>query len=67
MIKNYETKILKINMPLRGHAAGSAIRVKTQDGLPVDVYWRRRLKDAEIDSCVEFEKAAKEPTKKIKD
>ena len=46
---------LKLNAPLRGLGAGSVTSIKTDDnGIPLDRYWRNRLKDAEIDNCVEI-------------
>lgn len=54
MIKRYKTKELKLNAPLRGLPAGHVERIKVIDGVPVDRYWRRRLKDATIDNCVEI-------------
>jgi len=65
MLKGYENKRLKLNTSLRGHDAGSIVRIKTdKDGTPVDVYWRRRLNDAETDGCVEFHEEVKTPAKK---
>ena len=67
MIKDYEVKVLKLNAPLRGREAGDTVRVKTdKNGTPLDSYWRRRLKDAEIDGCVEFVKPAAKKTKELK-
>lgn len=50
---------IKLNTALRGNIAGSIIRIKvveTQDGdyIPEDIYWRQRLKDSEIDGCIEY-------------
>ena len=45
---------LKINKPIHGHPSGSTVRVRADDaGVPFDKSWRDRLRDAEIDSCVE--------------
>lgn len=64
MIKNYLTKQLKINKPLAGHQAGSVISIKTdKQGTPIDRYWRDRMKDAKIDSCVEPVKSKKKENK----
>jgi hypothetical protein len=54
MLKKYETKDIKLNTPLRGLPAGHIVKVKCKDGLLLDQYWRRRLKDAAIDGCVEI-------------
>ena len=67
MLKDYETKQLKINLPVRGHKAGDIVRIKVGAwGMPIDPYWRRRLKDARIDGCVEIVKPAK-PVKQTKE
>jgi hypothetical protein len=50
---------LKINN-VAGHVSGSEVTVKTDShGVPLENKWRRRLKDAETDKCVEVV----EPTK----
>lgn len=50
-----ENKMLKLNTALRGHDAGSTVRVKVDNGgIPLDPYWRRRLNDSKVDECVEF-------------
>lgn len=60
---------LKINIDLGKHKAGSVVKVRCHDnGIPEDVYWRRRLKDSKIDQCVEWvEDKPKKPAKPIKD
>jgi len=63
MLKKYETKDIKLNTPLRGLPAGHIVKVKCKDGLLLDQYWRRRLKDAAIDGCVEIIEKAKPATK----
>ena len=48
-------KKLKINAPINGHKIGDIVSVHVDcDGQCSDRYWRRRLKDAKIDNCVEF-------------
>lgn len=48
---------LKLNVDLNGKKAGSIVTVKIdRDKVIIDPYWRRRLKDAEIDNCVEVVK-----------
>lgn len=48
---------IKINMFLPGYITGDIIKVE-DDGAdppqPKDLYWVRRLKDAEIDNCCEI-------------
>jgi len=62
---NYENKRLKLNAPLGGKPAGTIIKIRTdKNGVPLDSYWRRRIKDSEIDNCVEF---VKTPKKKKED
>lgn len=53
MKTGYETKHLKLNTELRGLPAGHVQRICCIDGVPTERYWRRRLKDSEIDNCVE--------------
>ena len=45
---------LLINKPLRGYKQGAIVLVYVYEhnGLPKDVYWQSRLKDAEIDNCI---------------
>jgi len=46
---------LQINKPLQGLQKGATIKlVADENSLPVDNYWRRRLKDADQDGCVEI-------------
>ena len=55
---------LKLNMPLRGLPAGHEIEVETdKEGIPLDKFWRRRLRDSEIDNCVEKVVAKKSVSK----
>ncbi len=50
-----KTRIIKLNAPLRGHAADTELKIEVdKEGTPLDRYWRDRLKDAKIDNCVEF-------------
>ncbi len=51
---------LKLNQPMLGYAAGREVTIQTdKDGVPLEKFWRRRLKDAEIDNCVEVIKPSK--------
>ncbi len=46
---------LKINKPFSGKKAGDIIEISTDKiGVPLDAYWRNRLKDSEIDNCIEI-------------
>jgi len=48
-----DTIKLKINKPLNGKNPGETITLPALDGLPRDLYWAERIKDSEIDNCVE--------------
>lgn len=51
---------LKINIAMYGYAIGQEVSVETDSkGTPFDKYWRRRLKDSEIDNCLEVMKPSK--------
>jgi hypothetical protein len=50
--KPIEIKILK---DMGQYKAGDLIRVTAdEDGVPLDQFWRRRLKDSKDDSCCEI-------------
>lgn len=67
MVKNYSTKMIKLNAPLAGHEKGSIIPIKVhKDGTPVEKYWRDRKKDSKIDKCIELIKPEKESKKAVK-
>ena len=52
---------LKINK-VAGYAAGSVVDIQTdKGGIPLDKFWRKRLKDAALDECVEVDKPSKKP------
>lgn len=37
------------------HEAGDIVKVETvAKGVPKDVYWRRRIRDAKIDGCIKI-------------
>ncbi len=45
---------IKVNGTLPGYAKGRVITVACDPtGIPLEEYWRRRLKDAETDNCCE--------------
>lgn len=62
MFKDYENKAMtqyktkiRLNAPLRGHNQGETIQIDTdKEGVPIAKYWRDRLKDAQIDDCIEL-------------
>ncbi len=57
---------VKVNLPTRGFVVGQEVHVKVdREGTPLDVAWRRRLRDAKIDNCCEIVKTrlAKGPEK----
>jgi len=54
---------VKINKPIFGHKVGQIIDIKTTgNNIPISIYWRRRLQDAETDNCIEIIK--EKPQKK---
>lgn len=62
MVFRMKTIKLKINKPLKNYASGSIVDVEVDaNNQPINVYWQRRLQDAELDNCVEIvaEKANK--------
>jgi len=44
---------IKINRDIGPMNMGTVVNVKGSDGVPHELYWRRRLQDAEIDNCCE--------------
>ena len=70
MIEKYENKRLQLNTNLRGQVKGTVVKIKVDKaGTPVERYWRDRVRDSKIDSCVEFVGAAKsvEPVEQAAD
>ena len=58
---------LKLNTPLDGYQAGQTVAVQTdRANVPLERFWRRRIKDAEIDNCVEVVRNTK-PSKPKKE
>lgn len=58
---------LKLNQPMQGYEAGRVVPIQTDSaGVPLEKFWRRRLKDAKIDNCVEVVKATPAKSKKEK-
>ena len=65
-----KTVDIKVNHGIAGRKAGEIVKVEVQsNGSPKDLFWRRRLRDAEIDGCVELVKdePKKNPAKKTRD
>ena len=56
---------LKLNRNLALHEAGDIVDVEAVDGIPVNIYWRKRLKDSQFDNCVEIIEEKKVVRKKI--
>ena len=55
----------KSDVALHGLEPGKRMQIKVdRNGLPLDRHWRRRMKDSEIDGCIEVVK--KEKPKKVK-
>ena len=51
---------LKINKPFSGKKKGDIVEISVDKyGVPLDAYWRNRLKDSVIDSCIELIKINK--------
>lgn len=44
---------LKLNANLRGNKSGDVIDVDDVNGVPTEIFWRRRLRDSAIDNCCE--------------
>jgi hypothetical protein len=59
---------LRLNTDLLKHKAGAVIKLESDnDGNPLDSFWARRIKDSEIDNCVEIITEAKKSNKKRND
>ena len=58
---------IQINKLLGEHKPGDTIKViSDKEGVPLDKYWRSRLKDAETDQCCEKVKPKKRTKKEVK-
>ena len=52
---------------VRGYTKGQAVTVQTDStGIPLEQFWRKRLKDASVDCCVEVVKASESKKGKSK-
>jgi len=56
---------IKLKVGFAGYAEGQEITIEDENGIPTSHFWRRRLKDAEIDNSVEIvqTKATQKPKK----
>ena len=45
---------IKLNIAMKSYAKGQEITIGDENGIPLDPFWRRRLKDAEIDKSIEI-------------
>ena len=58
---------IKINTDLMNYKEGDIVDIKSNSGVPLDRYWRRRIKDSKIDNCISiipvdtFEKINRQP------
>ena len=51
---------IKLNAPMQGYEAGREVTIECDSsGVPLKKFWRRRLKDAKIDNCLEVVKPSK--------
>ena len=45
---------IQINKPFLKHKSGDVVEVKSNDkGNPYDKFWRNRIRDSQIDNCVQ--------------
>jgi hypothetical protein len=44
---------LKLNTALKGFPCGHILELPAENGMPLDGFWARRLKDSVLDNCVE--------------
>lgn len=61
---------LKINSDfISGHIKGEIVEIQVDSiGVPINPFWRKRLKDAQVDQCCELvEEKAKKPNKSKED
>jgi len=58
---------VKLNQPMQGYETGREVTIECdRSGVPLEKFWRRRLKDAKIDNCVEVIKSSKPKKEKVK-
>ena len=56
---------IRLNIAMKSYAKGQEITIGDENGIPLDPFWRRRLKDAEIDNSIEIVQT--KPLDKTKD
>jgi len=58
---------IKINKNFSGHKAGDIVNIESQGDVPIENFWRRRLRDSAIDGCCEIviETKKKKTTKEV--
>lgn len=55
---------IRINKDFITYKEGQEISVDSIDGIPLDKFWRDRLKDSKFDNCVSVVKKTRKPAKK---
>jgi hypothetical protein len=50
---------VKLKVAVSNHKAGDIVDIPDNNGVPKDSFWRRRLKDAELDGNIEILKKKK--------
>ncbi|MEE9222963.1 MAG: hypothetical protein V3V40_05860 [Nitrosomonadaceae bacterium] len=43
---------IKVNMDFAPYHKGQILKVRSVNGVPVEQYWRDRIRDCEIDNCI---------------
>jgi len=57
---------IKIKTPFGKFKAGAGINVAANDkGVPLDKFWRNRLRDSKVDNCIEVVKDADSTVEKM--
>lgn len=57
----------KANLPVATYRPGDIFRILVHDdGTPIDIYWRKRLRDAQRDNCIERVDTEKKESKTTK-
>ncbi len=57
---------IKINMDFKPYIKGQVIKVRSANGIPLEKYWRNRIRDSEIDNCVSVKQPVEKKTTKVK-
>ena len=47
-----QTITLRINQVVGQYREGDEVKVRSKNGVPLDKFWRDRIKDSEYDNCV---------------